>query len=405
MLERVATEDTNIHSFLAEADRRKRVLGEAQHLLKLYPDPQVRPPLFGIPVGVKDLFSVDGLPTQAGSKLPFQAFTAPQAHLVTKLKQLGAIVLGKTVSTEFAYFSPGPTRNPVNLKYSPGGSSSGSAAAVAQGLCPLALGTQTIASINRPAAYCGIWGFKPSWGKTSTIGVFPFSQSVDQVGFFTSQLEDVAYIAQLLGETIQPEPKTLKLRILVPQGTYLKQADQEYQDYFSTILTHLDKGSYEIVEFELFENIEQLNYLHNRLIAAEFARNHHKLYAKYQDLYSLASRDLYEYGSTIKDHELKHLQTLPKLLRDRIHAALIENKANLILTPGATSCAPLGLESTGSPLMSLPFTHAGLPTISLPYGQNSKYLPLSLQLIASFSDDGFLINATKKVYQALPNIR
>lgn len=378
-----------------------RVLAEAEALRSRYPEPEHRPPLYGIPVGVKDLFNVDGLPTQAGSKLPPAAFSGDQSALVSSLRRAGAIVLGKTVSTEFAFFSPGPTRNPINPAYTPGGSSSGSAAAVALGLCPLALGTQTIASVNRPAAYCGVWGFKPSYGRLPLDGVFPFSQSVDQGGYFTAHHADLSFIAPLIVDAWQPVPDHSPLSLLIPQGAYLKQANAASQQQFQKILQALHKQGVQMQEIDLFPDLERINSQHKNLIAAEFALNHQALYAKYGSLYSPESRDLYLMGNKISESELKSLRQIPKALRSELRMTMHTHNANLIITPGATSTAPLGIQSTGSPLMSLPFTNMGMPTISIPFGADAAGLPYSLQLIAGFACDEFLVSAAPEVYRLL----
>ena len=172
-LEALDARESLLQALVPEHDRHARLLRDAASLELRFPDPARRPPLYGMVVGIKDLFNVDGLPTRAGSLLPAEAFAGPEAETVSRLKAAGALVLGKTVTTEFAYFTPGPTRNPVNPNHTPGGSSSGSAAAVAAGYCRLALGTQTIASVTRPAAYCGVFGFKPSQGRMSAAGIFP----------------------------------------------------------------------------------------------------------------------------------------------------------------------------------------------------------------------------------------
>ena len=178
---------------LLKAGRFDRLRREASDLLRRYPDPMARPPLFGALVGVKDIFHVDGFVTRAGSELPPELFAGPEASCVTALRAAGALILGKTVTTQFAYFAPGPTRHPLSTTLgetrTPGGSSSGSAAAVAAGFAPLALGTQTIGSIIRPAAFCGVVGFKPSFGRVATDGVIPLSPSADTVGWLAATLE------------------------------------------------------------------------------------------------------------------------------------------------------------------------------------------------------------------------
>lgn len=400
-LARLQAEDSSIHAFLPEPEREARLLREAEELLAAYPEPQNRPKLFGVLIGVKDLFRVDGLPSQAGSQIPAEAFSGAEAIVISKLKQAGALVLGKTVSTEFAYFSHGPTRNPINPDHTPGGSSSGSAAAVAMKLCPIALGTQTIASVNRPAAYCGVFGFKPSMGRIATNGMFSFSQSADQIGYFCSELDDISFAAAFITDAWKEAQSAAKLKVLIPTGVYLNQADALYLEQFYATIETLRYNNVELFEADLFPDIAQINALHNRLIAAEFALNHHDLFAQYGDLYSAASKELYWFGCEVRQQELEILRQLPGTLRSRIHDQLKRHNANLLITPGATSTAPLGLESTGSPLMSLPFTHAGLPTLSIPNGFNSKGLPYSLQLAAAFGLDEFLISAA----QALPSFK
>lgn len=399
VLAQLETEDGKINSFLREPDRAKRVLAEGETLLSRYPEPKDRPPLFGIPVGVKDLFNVTGLPTHAGSKLPAEAFAGAQATVVSRLKHAGAIVLGKTVSTEFAYFNPGPTRNPVNTDHSPGGSSSGSAAAIAQGLCPLALGTQTIASVNRPAAYCGIWGFKPSYGRIPLEGVFPFAQSVDHVGYFATRQEDIRYCAPYIVDSWEETVQPLSLSLLIPTGEYLNQADAESLALFVRVRQTLERKALNVQQIDLFPDIEDINDRHKYLIAAEFARNHEHLYARYEKLYSAESRDIYLLGSKISSDDLESSRKQPLMLRNQIQKLMASTQTNLIVCPGATSAAPFGLEFTGSPLMSLPFTNAGLPTISVPITSDSQGLPIGIQLVAGFGCDEFLLHAALEIHR------
>ena len=173
-------------AFLPESERRTRLRAEARALLARFPDAIERPALFGVPVGIKDLFRVAGFETRAGSCLPPEVFAGAEASIVTRLRQAGALVLGKTTTEEFAYRgTPPPTRNPHNLAHTPGGSSSGSAAAVAAGLCPLALGTQTLRSTIGPAAYCGTVGFKLSHARVPLDGLVLLSASIDSLGLFT----------------------------------------------------------------------------------------------------------------------------------------------------------------------------------------------------------------------------
>jgi Asp-tRNA(Asn)/Glu-tRNA(Gln) amidotransferase A subunit family amidase len=183
-LDRIDEADGDVRAFLPEEDRRERVRSAAGDRAEQFGASE-RPALVGVPVGVKDIFHVGGLATRAGSNVPPEELAGPQADAVSALRSAGALVLGKTVTTEFAYFEPGPTRNPHDLGHTPGGSSSGSAAAVAAGTCPLALGSQTIGSVIRPASFCGVVGVKPTYGRVPMGGVIPVAPSVDHVGFFT----------------------------------------------------------------------------------------------------------------------------------------------------------------------------------------------------------------------------
>ena len=219
-VERIDQIDKEIHSFLEEPGRQSRLESAiAQNLIKNTTESL---PLYGQYFGLKDIFHYDGLPTGAGSRLPVEVLRGGQGTCVTKLEQAGAIMLGKTATTEFAYFEPSRTRNPCNIDHTPGGSSSGSAAAVAAGLCDFALGTQTVGSIIRPAAYCGVIGFKPSFGRVETSGLIYFSPSVDSVGFFSQNVEDVGSIASVVCSDWRAVKDISYPRIGIPNGELLK---------------------------------------------------------------------------------------------------------------------------------------------------------------------------------------
>ena len=207
-------------------------------------------------MGVKDIFAADGFETKAGSKLPAKLFEMPQGPVVSALKRAGALILGKTVTTEFAYFAPGPTTNPWDASRTPGGSSSGSAAAVAAGFCSLALGTQTIGSISRPAVYCGIAGWKPSYERTSREGVVPFSPSVDHVGLFAPDAAGIALAASLIttgwdaaacssasGHYARRRPI-----LAVPDGPFLAQAESAALEAFDATVARLSGRGFSIVK-------------------------------------------------------------------------------------------------------------------------------------------------------------
>jgi len=226
------TKQPEIKAFIPEENRFDRLWVEISGKFEIYQGPTDIHPLFGFPMGVKDIFHVDGFPTHAGCKLPTDQLIGPEADCVKVLKKLGALVLGKTVTTEFAYFAPGPTRNPYNLEHTPGGSSSGSAAAVAVGMVPFAFGTQTIGSVIRPASYCGVVGFKPSFGRISTKGVIPLAPSVDTVGYFTSDASSANFMGEILLKDWNSTEMELKRPNLgIPVGPYLDKADNQMYNH------------------------------------------------------------------------------------------------------------------------------------------------------------------------------
>ena len=383
-------------ALLPEDNRQERLLKQAEELLLRFPEPEMRPPLFGILIGVKDLFNVDGLPTRAGSKLPPEVFAGKEAEIVTSLKNLGALILGKTTCTEFAYFQPSQTKNPCNLKHTPGGSSSGSAAAVAAGYCLLSLGTQTIGSIIRPASYCGVTGLKPTYGLFSLQGVFPFSQTVDHIGFITRQISDLSFLLPLL-DLFASEKITNRPVLGAVTGSYLQQADASVQENYFSALNKLLQNGYKIITGDPFGDINSINARHNALIAAEFALNHKRLFARYQHLYSESSKELYARGLKISSTELELLRKQTIMFRKKIVNLMQEEKIDLWVTPSTTTTAPPGLNSTGSPLMSLPWTNCGLPALTIPNGLDENGLPFGVQFVASYNEDFKLIQTVQRI--------
>ncbi len=261
MCDRITALDAELWAFVSEPDRRGRLQGEADALLARYPQPAQRPELFGALVGVKDIFHVDGFVTQAGTAVPPEAFGGEEAASVRLLRAAGALVAGKTVTTEFAYFEPGPTRNPHNLEHTPGGSSSGSAAAVAAGMCPLALGTQTIGSVIRPAAFCGVVGFKPTLHRIPSEGIVYFSPTMDHVGLFTQDIGGMKLAAATLCRGwVEVELGEEDVPILgVPDGPYLRQVSAEGRALFEQQLERLGKAGYTIWYVPTLLDIEELS--------------------------------------------------------------------------------------------------------------------------------------------------
>jgi Asp-tRNA(Asn)/Glu-tRNA(Gln) amidotransferase A subunit family amidase len=395
--ERLESLEAQIRALLPEPGRRERLRREAAELEARFPNPANRPPLYGKLVGVKDIFRVEGFETRCGSSLPAELFAGPEAECVTRLRKAGVLILGKTVTTEFAFFEPGPTRNPHNLEHTPGGSSSGSAAAVAAGYCPLALGTQTIGSTIRPAAFCGIVGFKPSFGRILTAGVIPFSESVDTVGLFARDVAGIASAAAVLcaewraGRDRVVAPTSGRPVLGVPAGPFLAQASPEALAVLDSQIARLRNAGYTVKPVAALPDMAAIKHRHMQMIAAEMAHAHREWFAKHESLYRSRTAALIREGQNVGEAELVAARASRSALRVQLERLMTQNGIDLWLCPAATGPAPKGLDSTGDPAMSLPWTHAGMPSIALPAGRAANGLPLGLQCVGRFMDDERLL--------------
>jgi Asp-tRNA(Asn)/Glu-tRNA(Gln) amidotransferase A subunit family amidase len=399
--DRIEAVEPTIQAFLPESNRRARLRAEAAALPSRFPDPGDRPPLYGVPVGVKDVFHVDGFPTQAGSQLPVELFVGQEATCVTVLRRAGALIAGKTSSTEFAYFEPGPTRNPHNPNHTPGGSSSGSAAAVAAGFCPLALGTQTIGSTIRPAAFCGIIGFKPTYGRIPTPGLILCSVSLDTVGFFTQDIAGTALVASLLCQGWQHRKLESQPVLGVPDGPYLAQVTPEALAAFERQLTQLQKAGYTVHRIPALADIEAINRRHTRLVFAEMAQVHHTWFAQYEPLYRPRTASALREGQQVSETEIATCRASREHVRTELETLMKQEGVDLWVSPAAPGPAPEGIASTGNPIMNLPWTHAGMPAITLPSDHASNGLPLGLQFVAATMADEKLLSWAEKLADCL----
>ena len=389
---RAATVEPEVHALLDEPARWDRLATAAEDLAATAEDVPARPALYGVPVGVKDIFHVDGFETKAGSDLPPAVLTGEQAAAVTRLRAAGALVLGKTHTTEFAYFEPGPTRNPHDPDHTPGGSSSGSAAAVAAGLCPLALGTQTVGSVIRPAAFCGIVGYKPTRGRIPTDGVIPFSKSVDHVGLFTQDLAGAALAGAVLcdGWRALPEPDERPV-VGVPEGPYLDQAEEVGRDRFADAVTALEDAGFAVQRVSMFEDIAAINDRHDDLTAADIALAHHDWFERFADRYSETTADLIRRGRQVPTERLAAARSGRDALRDHLEATMDDHGIDVWVSPAAPGPAPAGIDTTGDPVMNLPWTHAGVPAVTVPAGWVGD-LPVGLQITARHMADERLLS-------------
>lgn len=400
-LARLEALEPRLRAFMPEPNRRARVMRAAELLQQRWPQPATRPPLFGVPLGVKDIFRVDGLPTRAGSRLPASLFDGPQADCVSRLQATGALILGKTVTTEFACFEPGPTRNPHNLAHTPGGSSSGSAAAVAAGICPVALGTQTIGSLMRPAAFCGVVGYKPGYGRINTAGVIPVSRSLDHVGLFAQDVAGLRMVAALLCQDWRERSARRRPRLALADGPWLNRLDAGSRAALEAQLARLHAAGYTLQRVAVFDDFDRMEHLHRALMAHEMAQEHRAWFAEYEPLYRPGTAELIRAGQQVSATTAQEAragrQQTRQVLQERMEAAGID----LWLSPAATGPAPAGISATGDPVMNLPWTHAGLPTLSLPAGRTAQGLPLGLQVSSRHGEDELLLAWAEDLAQAL----
>jgi len=360
-------------------------------------------PLHGVPVGVKDIFDTCDMPTEDGTALHAGRTPAYDATAVDLMKQAGAIIMGKTVTTELAVYAPGKTRNPHDSARTPGGSSSGSAAAVASQMVPLAIGTQTNGSIIRPASYCGVFGYKPSHGLISRYRILQLSQLLDQVGVFGGSVEDVALFAQQLmafderdsSMRSRARPDIIKTAteepLVPPKLAYVKtpmwdQADEDVQGAFTELTEFM--GSH-VEEIDLSELLENTVSFHRNIMEADLARSFRREYQRGKDQLSPVLREMIERGQQCLAVDYNHAVHQIPAFNKALDEIMLEYDA--IITPAATGEAPLGLESTGNPVFCTPWSLLGVPSISVPILQGSNNMPIGVQLTAAKGDDARLL--------------
>jgi len=401
-LDRLEVVNPLVRAILPDIRLRERLSSEAADLIDRWPTPSSRPPLFGAMVAVKDIFNVSRMPTRAGSAVPPESFSGREADVVARLQEAGALVLGKAVTTEFAYFASGATANPHNREHTPGGSSSGSAAAVAAGIAPLALGSQTVGSVIRPASFCGVVGFKPSYDRIPTGGTLYYSPSVDTIGYFVNSVADALLVAPtlLLGWRAGEDAEAHSPRIGVPTGAFLDQASSEMQEALNVARDRLVDAGISVESAPTLRDIAEINARHRNLTTYEFAEVHQERYARYGAMFRPQSAQLYEEGLQISADDAEAGRASRIALRQRLHERMDRAGIDAWLAPSAVGPAPHGLGSTGDPAMNLPWTHAGMPVINLPFGDVDG-LPLGLSLVGRFGHDETLLGQALKIEAAL----
>ena len=369
-------------------------------------------PLSGIPVAIKDIIATSDMPTTNGSPIYRDHVPAADAWVVERLRSLGATIFGKTVSTEFAWRHPGPTVNPWNSSHTPGGSSSGSAAAVAAGIVPLALGTQTLGSVIRPAAFNGVVGMKPSFGAIPRTGVHPLSPSLDHVGLFARRVDDVALALSLLAAASDSDRHGRPLPgFQVDAGKGLAPLDQprlaivrfanwsaiepEQRKLFETAIATLRVAGAVLEEIKLTE-LDQANWnTINIILASEGASIFSDLVARYPDRSSDHLKSLVQTGTDHTALQYLAAKTLQKKLGQAFATQLSDFDA--VLTLPAFGEAPVSLGFTGKAEYCAPWTLLGVPAISLPAGFGKNGLPLGLQIVGAYREDLKLLQVAKWV--------
>ena len=373
-------------------------------------------PLSGIPVAIKDIIATSDMPTTNGSPIYHDHVPSTDAWVVERLRQLGATIFGKTVSTEFAWRHPGPTVNPWNPAYTPGGSSSGSAAAVAAGIVPLALGSQTLGSVIRPAAFNGVVGLKPSFGAIPRTGVHPLSPSLDHVGFFARRVDDVAFALSLLSASSDADRHGRPIpgfhvdadqglqpldgpRLGIVRFEKWSQAASEAQQTFEAAIAKLGDANAILEEIELDE-LDRTNWnAINTILASEAALIFCDLVARYPDRTSDHLKSLVQAGTAYSAQEYLAAKALQERLRSAFATQISDFDA--ILTLPAFGEAPEGLTFTGNAEFCAPWTLLGTPAVSLPAGFGKNGLPLGIQVVGAYREDHRLLRVAKWIESTL----
>lgn len=386
----------------------KHALAQARAADELRRSGEPAGPLIGIPVGVKDIVDTADMPTENGTVLHRGRAPRQDASVVALLRAAGAVILGKTVTTECAYFQPGKTRNPHNPKHTPGGSSSGSAAAVAAGMVPIALGSQTNGSVIRPAAFCGVYGFKPTHGLIPRTGILTLSRTLDQVGLFARTLEDIALAAEELTGCDAGDPDTRpRARMpfrqvlseeppVAPKLAFVKtplweRAETETHKAFAELVDALGDR---VEEVELVPSAVQAWDYHKTIMEAEMAANLEPEWVRGRKKLSEKLRALIERGR--RTRAVDYMRALSQIapFQESLDELFL-TRYDAILTPAAPGTAPRGLASTGDPSFCTLWTLAGLPAMSLPLLRGSNGMPMGVQLVGRRNFDARLLRTAR----------
>ncbi len=384
---------------VAEARAREREIGADAGLLH------------GVPVGVKDIFFTRGMRTTACSPIYADFVPAHDSTAVERLKSAGGVVMGKTVTTEWACMDPPPTRNPWNAGRTPGGSSSGSAVGVAARIFPAALGSQTAGSVLRPAAYNGVVGLKPSFGRISRYGVFPVAESLDTMGLFARSVDDAALLLSVLAghdpkddSSVDAPPGSAVVpasgppRIGVVGGFFEERCSREVAAHTREIVDRLADAGAQVVDAPLATDFDALLAAHRVIMTVELAAVHEADFAARPDDFGPRVRNFIERGASTQAAAYVQAQRTVQEFRRRV-ASVFEG-VDVLLTPSTPEPAP-DAGTTGDPMFQTPWTVAGVPAITLPSGLSGEGLPLGVQLASGLLDEATLLTSARWCEQVL----
>jgi Asp-tRNA(Asn)/Glu-tRNA(Gln) amidotransferase A subunit family amidase len=408
-LARIAARDGDIRAF-AHLDR-EHALAQARALDERRAQGQPIGPLHGIPIAIKDIVDTADFPTELGSPIGAGRRPWTDATVVARLRAAGAVIIGKAVTTEFAFYHPGPTRNPHDLTRTPGGSSSGSAAAVAANMVPLALGTQTNGSVIRPAAFCGVFAAKPSHGLISRAGVLLLSRALDHVGAFARSLPDLALVLDVLAGYDPADPDTRPFAApdfrtmltqrspLPPRFAFVRtpvwdKTDATARAAFEELVAALGSA---VTVVDLPPSLAEAWEAHRTIMATDMAHNLAPLLARGEP--SEVMRKLVAHGRGVS--AVDYLAALAAAPRYAASIAEIFSRYDAIVTPATPGVAPKGLAATGDPAFCTLWTLTGLPALTLPLLAGEGGLPLGVQLVGARGQDGRLLRTAAALVEML----
>lgn len=403
LIERIAALDPQLHAWVTvDAEKALAMAAKMDALPRTAPTS----PLAGVPIGLKDIFYTRGLRTTAGSKVLSDFVPDHDATAVAKLRDADVVILGKVETCEFANGDPSVVRNPWNIEHTPGGSSSGSAVAVATGTVPISLGSQTGGSTLRPAAYNGVVGLKPSYGLISNYGVIPLAWSFDHVGIFARSVRDAELVLQTVAGYDPLDPasvavfsdsfRPLNVRSGPPvlgliRSYFMDDCDPETRETIDRVAELFEARGAEVREIEMPEIFERISATYPRISEAETASYHSEEYARSGGLYGPQIAAMIERGerSTVIDY-VRAQRERTSLVRE-LERKLADTGADVFLMPTVPSPAPRDLLSTGDPSYLVPWSFAGLPAISIPVGLSRNGLPMAAQLVGHRWRDASLL--------------